>query len=311
MKKAKILLFLLSGVSIFTACSSDDESAPISEKRPLIINVTETPMDDESSEARTATRGTIVDNLVFNQFHMCYGGDGTYDYTVTKSDRTWTADHYAPDGTNTFYAFSDGTFNWNSGDPYINFSVDENIANQKDFVVAKSAPITGNDVSLSFNHVLSAAQFEICKTPGMADYTIEVNRVELCNVVKVGDYKYGTNSWTLSSNKTKYTLNTSTFTLSSKVTALDLASGTEYLFLIPQTLTAWDKTAISESTTGCYLHLQCKISKDANYKIGNADSYGDAYLPISGELKQNTKHTITLNVGTALRNASGTKITSL
>lgn len=294
------------------ACSNDDNSETTSQKRPLVITVTETPMNDESAAARTATRGTIVDNTNFSSFGMRYGNEDTHAYTVTKSAGVWsTFPAYGPEGTNTFYAFSNGTFQWNGGNPYINFTVDETINAQKDLVVAKSEPITGNEVSLSFKHVLSAAQFEICKTAAMDDYTIVVNSVELCNVVYQGDYYYGTNSWTLSSNKTNYSLTNTSFTLSKEAQPLNLASGNEYLFMVPQTLTPWDKTAISGSTTGCYLRLNCKISKSGSYKIGDADTFGDAYLPISGELKQNTKHTITLRVGTALRNASGNQVTSL
>ena len=301
---------MLTAACMISACSSDDETEP-AQNPPLVIHVSETPMTNDGATAQAATqRGAIVNNTNFCEFYMRYDEEGK-KYKVTKSGSTWTAEpNNSPGGTHTFYAFSAGTFQWNDGNPYVNFPVEENIPNQKDFLTAVDAEVSGYEVNLSFKHVCSAVQFKICKTPEMADYTITVNEVALCNVVSEGDYYFTSGTWDLSSTKTSYTLNTSSIPLTTTPTDLDAASGTEYLFMIPQTLTAWDKTAISGSTTGSYLRLYCTITKGGSPVSGySTNAY--AYLPVGGTWKQDTKHTITLKVGTALRNASGTKITSL
>lgn len=306
MERQKIIL-LLFAVCLFAACSNEDE--PINP--PLVVRVTENPMTDATAPNNVARRGQVVDNSNFSAFTMRYGNEYTYTYTVTKSGSTWsTSPTSSPSGTNTFYAFSAGTFNWNGGSPYLSFSVENNVTPQKDLLVAKTDPITGNEVNLSFNHICSAVQFKICKTAAMADYVITVNTVDLCNVVNQGDYDINTGDWSLGSSKTYYTLNTAPFTLGTEATDLDLASGTEYLFMIPQTLEAWDKTDISSSTTGCYLRLDCTIQKGESYVEGY-DTNKYAYLPIGGTWEKGKKYIITLNVGTALRNDKGTKITEL
>ena len=302
MERQKII-FLLFAVCLFAACSNEDE--PINP--PLVIRVTENPIAPNN----VARRGQVVDNTNFSAFTMRYGNEDTNPYTVTKSGDTWsTSPKDSPSGTNTFYAFSAGTFNWNDGSPYIHFDVDASVTQQKDLLVAKTDPITGNEVDLSFDHICSAVQFKICKTAAMAGYDITVNTVDLCNVVNQGDYYFNTEAWSLGSSKTYYTLNTAPITLGTEATDLDLASGTEYLFMIPQTLEAWDKTAISSSTTGCYLRLDCTIQKGGSYVKGyKTNNY--AYLPIRGTWEKGKKYIITLNVGTALRDVSGTKITGL
>ena len=306
MERQKIIL-LLFAVCLFAACSNEDE--PINP--PLVIRVTENPMTDATAPNNVARRGQVVDNTNFSAFTMRYGNEDTYTYTVTKSGSTWsTTPTSSPSGTNTFYAFSAGTFNWNGGSPYLHFDVDASVAPQKDLVVAKTAPITGNEVDLSFNHICSAVQFKICKTAAMADYVITVTTFDLCNVVNQGDYYFNTEAWSLGSSKTNYTLNTAPITLGTEATDLNLASGSEYLFMIPQTLDAWDKTDISSSPTGCYLRLDCTIQKGGNYVKGYAKN-NDAYLPIRGTWEKGKKYIITLNVGTALRDVSGTKIIGL
>ena len=307
MERQKII-FLLFAVCLFAACSNEDE--PINP--PLVIRVTENPMTDATAPNNVARRGQVVDNSNFSAFTMRYGNEDTYTYTVTKSGSTWsTSPTDSPGaGEHTFYAFSAGTFNWNGGSPYLSFSVENNVTPQKDLLVAKTAPITGNEVDLSFNHICSAVQFKICKTAAMADYVITVTTVDLCNVVNQGDYYFNTEAWSLGSSKTYYTLNTAAITLGTTATDLDLASGTEYLFMIPQTLEAWDKTAISSSPTGCYLRLYCTIQKGGSYVKGyKTNNY--AYLPIRGTWEKGKKYIITLNVGTALRDGSGTKITGV
>ncbi len=312
---------------IFAACSSDDETDYSTAEKPIpvVVKVGEEPILEEGAGARTRTVPITTETL--NNFYMEYNVSSSWNQSpFTKNNGEWTSNLTWPNVVEsayplTFYAYryqkteSEKRLNYTDDAnklPYITVTTDENIAVTKDVLVAKSREFTSEEdkssatVNLTFKHICSAVRFTICKTSGMSDYTIEVNSIKLCNVVKEGDYYYNNDTWTLSSTKTDYTLNSSAMTLNTDPVSLTAAG--HYHFLLPQTLTAWDKTP---TLNGTYLELECKISKGGNYKIGSESTYGTAYLPVGGTIEQGIAHTINLKVGTALRNSGGTQITQL
>jgi hypothetical protein len=310
------------------ACSNEDEAIMLEENGiPVVVNVTEEPIQGDNA-SQAPHRGSMLTTSSFTKFHIEYyfqGGDCWNKYQYNKSENTWSGNMTWPEvSTNyplTFYAYFDQNTESvsrvnDSSDPYIVVTVENNASSQRDVIAAKSKSFQyseiGSSVDLSFKHICSAVQFKIGKTAAMSAYNIIVLTAELCNIVKQGEYHFNAESWTFRSEKANYTLNNASFTLGTEATDLNLASGSEYLFLIPQTLTAWDKTTpISENPIGSYVHLRCKISKEGSYKIGGNETWGDAYLPVSGTWEQSKKHIFTILVGTALRNASGTQITTL
>lgn len=315
----QLFLSLLAGAMLI-ACSNEDEAIELPiEGLPMMVEVSETPMTDADTgqPVNASTRGDVITSTSFNNFKMSYGGcDQTEPvYTANKNNDVWTVTGNWPSNHSldySFYAYNDGTYN-EAESPYVHFTVDGTPTNQKDLLVAKtttSYDACSGKVPLSFNHACAAVQFKIYKTTEMSDYKIEVNEAALCNVINEGDYYFTSDTWTLGSTKTNYTLNTASFPLTTTPTNLNAASGTEYLFMIPQTLTAWDKTEISGSTTGCYLRLNCTIKKGSS-DVSGYSSNAYAYLPVGGSWTKGTKYIITLKVGTALRNASGTQIIKL
>ena len=316
MKKKPFFLLLLSAGCLFTACSNEDKMEGPEEKSiPVVVNVTEEPMQAISRAAVTTT-GSL------EKFYMDFYSDDCWNhYTYRKSGSGWSSTLSwlaAPDSYPiTFYAYHDsdteGSSRLNgSSNPYLSVSVEENASTQHDVIVAMSKTFTygerGSTVNLSFNHICSAVQFNICKTSGMSDYDITVKEVKLCNVIKTGDYYYKSGTWDLSSSTTTdYTLySTDGFELTTA--SKELIAGDDYMFMIPQTLTPWDKISTLGNT---YIRLRCKITKNGTYKIGSANEWGDTYLAVGDTWQQGKKHTVTLHVGTALRNASGTQITKL
>ena len=120
MKQRYSILLMLSAACLFSACSNDDD-AEETKNPPLVIHVSETPMTNDGALAQAVShRGAIVNNTNFNTFYMRYGNEDTYSYRVTKSENTWSANYSSPGaGRNTFYAFSDGSFQWNGGNPLL------------------------------------------------------------------------------------------------------------------------------------------------------------------------------------------------
>jgi hypothetical protein len=182
---------------------------------------------------------------------------------------------------------------FNTSGPYINFSVVESASHQKDLLVATASGTyaeTGGKLSFTFDHVCSALRFNVKKAKNLDDYTLTVREVKLCNVASEGDYYFKTLSWTLDTTKSNYTpysgegktLDTESYV------PLD-ASSNSYLFLLPQTLTAWSGEGAPANT---YLELTCVISSN-----GSEVHNGKAYIPFGAVLEKGYEYDVNINIG--------------
>lgn len=228
------LLFLCS-------CSSDDNEQAT--RRPLIVEVTENAIVPEGGAASpsynpqqlkaaapttTASLRIFYMNYERDQYNVEKGGDNWGSLTWPKS----VSDNTKID----FYAYSDGTFYYNDGNTYVNFTVDENVAAQKDLLVATHKQIAFSDtdgkVSLTFDHACAAVQFYIAKTTAVADKSITVTSIVLQNVKNQGDYYYNTDThWAnLTSANSYYTLTNGDIPLTTSYQQLPC----NYLYMIPQ-----------------------------------------------------------------------------
>ena len=229
-------------VIALAACGDNDDAVPIPieptpSPRLLTVEVSENPMQDNEASARVMNRTAAATTTAsLSSFSMNYEGN-KYDFTKTGS--VWsptTIDWPVPDDSKIdFYAYTDGSFIYNGGNPYVSFTMDENAFHQKDFLVATHKQIAYSDedgkVSLTFDHACAAVQFQICQTKKVTDEgkNFIINSVVLKNVCKNGDYYYDS-GWTLGSNLTDLTLTNSTITLTTAYQLLPC----QWLFLIPQ-----------------------------------------------------------------------------
>lgn len=230
-------------VIALAACGDNDDAVPIPieptpSPRLLTVEVSENPMLDNEASARVMNRtAAATTTATLSSFTMNYT-DAWYN-NFTKTGGTWsTADWPYGVNENTkidFYAYNAGSFQWNSGTPYVSFTMDEDAFSQKDLLVATHKQISYNDtkgvVSLTFDHACAAVQFQICQTKKVTDEgkNFIINSVVLKNVCKNGDYYYDS-GWTLGSNLTDLTLTNSTITLTTAYQLLPC----QWLFLIPQ-----------------------------------------------------------------------------
>lgn len=235
--KKQIILPLLA-LACLAACSSDEEEVTPANDTPLpmTVEVTENAMTDENgARKQAATRGTEITGETLSAFSMNYQ-ENKYDFS--KEGTTWTQ-HTWPnvDEKIDFYAYNDGTFIYNSGNPYVSFTVDNTPASQKDLLVATHKQISYNEtkgvVTLAFDHACAAVKFTICKTAGVGDKAVVIKSVELSGVKNSGYYYYNndeSSKWQEASGTATYTLTNSDITLTTE--PVDLPCG--YLFLIPQ-----------------------------------------------------------------------------
>lgn len=309
--KCKLLILLLIATGL-AACSNDDEVAPVQE-RPITVTVSEKPFTAPTSNAAPvrSTRAAITTTETFSAFSIDYvygTAPSTGKRTATKTAGTWNVDGSWPDTDKNvnWYAHSDGTFHRDDdGTPYVSFTVDENAAQQKDLLVATlstSYEECSGDLNFTFDHATAAIRFYVKKAKNLSDYTLTVSNVKLSGVVKTGDYYFNTPEWTLGNTTSSYTLYDGTAkTLNdTDYEALD-ATDAPYLFLIPQTLTAWDPSSAPANT---YLELACVISK------GGGNVFNDtAYIPFAATLDAGTQYDVKINIGkNLLYNNSGNKI---
>ena len=317
MNKTKLIFVLLTSLALGACSNSDDDELTSQQPKfyPMTIEVTENPMVQDGEGGGT-TRAAITTNSSLDKFYMSYvyGSEASSDpITATKgSEGKWSSTGSWP-GTSdevTWYAYTDGTFNQTEDAnklPYINFTVEEAAASQHDLLVATASGTysgTGGKLSFTFDHACSALRFYVKKSTNINDKTLTVSSIVLKNVIKDGKYYYGTQSWTLGTTSTDYTLLSSSQTLASD--SYVLLNGSEddsYLFLIPQTLTAWNPSGALSNT---YLEVTCTITDTST----STQVYsGTAYIPFNATFKKGTKYDVKINIGkNSLYNSLNNKI---
>lgn len=321
MNKTKLIFVLLTSLALGACSNSDDDELTSQQPKfyPMTIEVTENPMVQDGEGGGT-TRAAITTNSSLDKFYMSYvysSGASSDPIVATKdSEGKWSSTSSWPVGGNTvvsWYASTDDQFKQTEDAnklPYINFTVEEAAANQHDLLVATASGSyngTGGKLSFTFDHACSALRFYVKKSTNINDKTLTVSSIVLKNVIKDGKYYYGTQSWTLGTTSTDYTL------LSSSQTSQTLASdsyvllnGSEddsYLFLIPQTLTAWDPSGALSNT---YLEVTCTIT---NTSTSTQVYSGTAYIPFAATFEKGTKYDVKINIGkNSLYNSPNNKI---
>ena len=317
MNKTKLIFVLLTSLALGACSNSDDDELTSQQPKfyPMTIEVTENPMVQDGEGGGT-TRAAITTNSSFDKFYMSYvyGSEASsVPITATKgSEGKWSSTGSWP-GTSdevTWYAYTDGIFNQTEDAnklPYINFTVEEAAENQHDLLVATASGTysgTGGKLSFTFDHACSALRFYVKKSTNINDKTLTVSSIVLKNVIKDGKYYYGTQSWTLGTTSTEYTLLSSSQTLASdSYVLLNGSEDNSYLFLIPQTLTAWNPSGALSNT---YLEVTCTIT---NTGTSTQVYSGKAYIPFAATFEKGTKYDVKINIGkNSLYNSPNNKI---
>lgn len=232
----KIFFFTFLTAAFLAACSSDDQDEPKQEPRLITVEVTENPLLDANGTPKQLPTRTAAATTseTLSAFSMNYEES---QYKYEKNGETWSSYTWPVQDNSKidFYAYNDGDFLWNSGNPYLSFTMDASASNQTDLLVATHKAISYNDakgkVSLDFDHACAAVKFNIYKTDGVGEKSVTVTSVELSGVKNQGDYYYNKETkWQSLSGSASYTLTDSNITLTTSKQALPCG----YLFLIPQ-----------------------------------------------------------------------------
>ena len=281
----KIFFFTFLTAAFLAACSSDDQDEPKQEPRLITVEVTENPLLDANGTPKQLSTRTAAATTseTLSAFSMNYTAG--YNYKISKNDdgswntnpNTWpVTDNSKID----FYAYNDGNFLWNDGNPYLSFTMDASAFNQTDLLVATHKAISFTDaegkVSLDFDHACAAVKFNISKTAGVREKSVIVKSVVLSGVQNQGDYYYNNETkWKSLSGTASYTLTTGDITLTTDKQALPCG----YLFLIPQ------------SKVGLTLTVYYTVD-------GSTETY--YAFKLSGTWEAGTEYIVNISMGTSI-----------
>ena len=214
------------------------------------------------NDATSKTRGTEVNESSF------YADFGLYGYTynsdqswanngstlqptitnekITNGD-TWTSSTYLPGQTkkmalfayapymNTGISLADG-----KGAPQLTYTIDSNVSNQVDLLVAKSADVVGNtsSVALDFKHALTAVKFAIGTITGFT----KITKIVISGVKNSGTLSLDGDNWNLNDATASYTIE-KVIDLSTTTTGDITGSSTsDLMLLMPQPLSGVNAT---------------------------------------------------------------------
>ena len=317
----KLLLLTTLTTLLAWGCSNEDnEVEEVANARPLIFHVSETPLDNPESAAARRTAPTTT--ATFSSFYYRYTTGSSLNGEANASKNAsnqWTGGSWPYVETSIvvpFYAYANvsttPTVEIKDGKVYMDFEVDAQTDSQKDLLVATASDTYENckgNISFNFSHACGAVRFSISKTTGLSDYTVRVKSVTIYNIPSSGSYCFNDGTWTIDAEGKKNFSLISYDSGSMDVTAEKktyLSGENDYMFLLPQTLTAWGKTG---TPTNAYVEIECKIFNGETYKVGGAgtNEWGKAYLPLGIIIEKGKIHPVNISMGTALRDVSGNK----
>ena len=322
--KKAVLIPAVIAVMVAGGCSSDDDNDEIqSHAVTLKFQVSEAPLENPEAPA-ASTRTAETTTASFESFNFRYVVDdelSNLDVSATKNERDglWTASSGWPrtDDDNTlvsFYAYANtdnsSSVSKDNNKVYLNFTVDETTSHTKDLLVATASDTRSHSngvIGFRFSHACGALRFSLSKTSGLKDYTVLVKSVIIHNIPSSGRYCFNDGTWTFYTDvndKKDFTIKSYDGNAYLEVRADKeyLSDEGDYLFLLPQELTAWNK---SGAPANAYVEIVCKISIGGNYVVGGADSWGNAYLPLNINIAQGKINPVHISMGTALRKSDG------
>ena len=297
-------IILTGAVAIaLTSCSNDE----IKDVNPGKLIDFQAAVDTRAAETTTA-------NLNEFQVTALDSRGDTYfnDVTFTKGGSNFSSEkfYYWPaDKALTFYAYSPSandleaaiTIN-NTTKSMTGFTVNATIADQQDFITAVKTVAYSeeqNTPTLEFSHKLS--QIEIWAKNENDSYVYKVKGIKIGQPVAAADFDFSSDSWTLKTDKAKYSETYETaITLSSEKKKI-MGSGGNAM-LIPQQLTPWDYINDKTNTnTGAYLSVYVNIQTSEGTPIfpaveeGETEPYSWVAVPVDTNWEAGIKYVYTLD----------------
>lgn len=307
MKKS---IFLLAAFALLSASCTKTElvsSGALSSQKGIGFSAyTAKPTKAAQTDVKT-------DN--FNSFEVTAIGNGAVyfdDVTFEKNgDGVWasTPAYFWPAYALNFYAYNTPANGFGDrsiavGSQTLTFTPSTVLTDQEDLVAAcaenQTQPVSGA-TDITFNHYLTQIAVKALNTN--STYSVEVAGVKLAHMKNKVKYTFSSNTAVVADDATDETYS-SEFTSGAKTLTADAqevmtASTGNKWYLVPQSVTAWNKTETDNSSKGTYLALKVKITANAGaLKIYPATGEDYAWMavpvPASQEFQQGHKYTFVI-----------------
>lgn len=220
-------------------------------------------------------------------------------YNTGKSAWTTTATYEWPSGNVDFYALYPASMTLNTADKTINYTVPTAVSSQADIlydvitaakgdVAVTKNPVVKNAVPITFHHALAQIAFKGKVKADNKEWTVNVNGIEICNVASTGTFSLTTKAWSTLTTPATFALGMSTslgaisfyeVDGTTEAQATNLTADDGAMLLIPQALSAWDRSTNVSATTGCYLIVTFHVCNNGTDLYGTADSPVKVYVP--------------------------------
>ena len=239
------------------------------------------------------------------------GNDGSWEYQTSSELKFW------PNGSMDFYAYfpysDNATFVESIASGENETSADvmtiSGTSCAHDVLFAKTSTSIVERVPLTFHHAFSRIKGLNIKVNGgnvgEANVEVTVKEIEFINTSTSGDIKVNANgnaSYNVASTNipVKKTFDANTIISKSSQDGVNLISDADYKYLfatnssvtnsvIGTAKTMWDgtKTSLTEGKTletlgQVCLKLTCKVKDNTHYIVGDANTYGVVYIPLTG-----------------------------
>ena len=248
------------------------------------------------NDVTSKTRGTEVNGSsfydIFGLYGYVYDKDQTWSGfgstlapTISNEKITngspWTSSAYLPGNTKkmAFFAYAPYTTDGidvtdGTGAPKLTYTINSNVSEQKDLLVAKSVDVEGNasSVALDFKHALTAVKFSVGTITGFT----KINKIVISGVKNKGTLSLYGDNWSLSESTASYTIEKEIDLSTVNGGDITGSSTNDLLLLMPQTFS--DDNA----------KLEITMTND----IGNATFS----TPLKGEWKKGYTVTYLLSV---------------
>lgn len=294
------------------SCSSDDLNS-LSDNSSKNEAISFDGYLGRSAVSVNGTRGSVlaIDKLKTDGF----GVFGTYSSTIgqassvnlfenqkvaySNDDAKWTYSplkYWPTQGHIDFLAYAPYVKNTTLTDSKINFTVEQNAANQNDLLWANATSQTKENKTVTFNfkHALAKIGYKVQLKDDYTGTTIKLNKITLAGSAdgtsKTAFYKeriinLSTGAWTPSTSDEKLNFEWFTNTVGTELTTTATDNASNYLFVIPQKFSA-------PATDQLYVIVEYTITYSDNTTVKTK-----VCKQLEKEFLQGKAYTINLTIG--------------